>query len=67
MEKRELRKRLVRLQEEKINMKAFLNRIALTEKERSNAFKSYYVLEGRIRELQIIIAEEDLNGENSSN
>lgn len=61
MEKRELRKRLIRLQEQKDNMKMFMNRSFLTEKEKNNFIKSYYVLTGRIRELQIIISEEDLN------
>ncbi len=65
MEKRELRKRLIRLQEQKDNMKMFMNRSFLTEKEKNNFIKSYYVLEGRIRELQIIISEEREN-ENTS-
>lgn len=57
MEKRELRKRLIRLQEQKNDMKMFMNRSFLTEKEKNNFIKSYYVLTGRIRELQIIISE----------
>lgn len=65
MEKRELRKRLIRLQEQKNDMKMFMNRSFLTEKEKNNFIKSYYVLEGRIRELQIIISEEREN-ENTS-
>lgn len=65
MEKRELRKRLIRLQEQKNDMKMFMNRSFLTEKEKNNFIKSYYVLTGRIRELQIIISEEREN-ENTS-
>lgn len=63
MEKAKLRKRLIRLQEDKDNMKKFLNRNFLSDKEKNNFIKSFYVLEGRIRELQIIISEEDLDGE----
>lgn len=58
MEKAKLRKRLIRLQEDKDNMKKFLNRNFLSDKEKNNFIKSFYVLEGRIRELQIIISEE---------
>ena len=61
MEKRELRKRLIRLQEQKNDMKMFMNRSFLTEKEKNNFIKSYYVLTGRIRELQIIISEGEEN------
>ena len=63
MVKSKLRKRLIRLQEDKDNMKKFLNRNFLSDKEKNNFIKSFYVLEGRIRELQIIISEEDLDGE----
>ena len=62
MEKAKLRKRLIRLQEDKDNMKKFLNRNFLSDKEKNNFIKSFYMLEGRIRELQIIISEEELDG-----
>lgn len=63
MEKRELRKRLIRLKDSKDSMKQFQSRAFMNDKEKTNYMKSYYILQGRIKELELLIKEEELNDE----
>ena len=63
MEKRELRKRVIRLKDSKDSMKQFQSRAFMNDKEKANYMKSYYILQGRIKELELLIKEEELDDE----
>ena len=58
---RELRKSLIELREQREMLQKMANRRLMSDNEKQNYFKSFYILTGKIKQLEVIIAKLELD------